>query len=245
MNGARPSVAAMDPGFYGKLPCRGDFVGRQLSRDFIDVWDRWLQEGLEAARHRLGEDWLEYYLASPVWRFLLDPGIAGPAPVIGVLMPSVDQVGRYFPLTVATELPAEYRVVDLAALADPWCEQAETAVLSALEEDSDFETFAEVVEDLDRPMLPAPTSGGADQAGWWLRVEDDANLSRAVGAVISHGLGRAETKRSLWWTRGSEQIEPAVAVTSNLPAPQNMLAFLDGAWKDRGWGDAIRPRGAP
>ena len=244
MIGARDGTASMEPGFYGKLPCRGDFVGRQLSRGFIDVWDRWLQEGLEAARQQMGEDWLEYYLATPVWRFLLDPGIAGPAPVIGVLMPSVDQVGRYFPLTVATELPVEYRVVDLASLADPWCEQAESAVLSALEEDIDFDAFADVVEDLDRPMLPAPAKDDADSAGWWVRVEDGANLSRAVATVISHGLGRAETKRSLWWTRGSEQIDPAVAVTSNLPAPRNMLAFLDGAWEQRGWGDAVRPRGA-
>src|SRR5690606_36950533 len=30
------------PGFYGKLPSRGDFVSRRLPADFIGQWDAWL-----------------------------------------------------------------------------------------------------------------------------------------------------------------------------------------------------------
>ena len=51
-------------------------------------------------------DWLDGYLASPSWRFLLMPGVMDGQPWAGVLMPSVDRVGRYYPLTIARPLPA-------------------------------------------------------------------------------------------------------------------------------------------
>ena len=98
--------ASATPGWYGKLPTLGDFASRRLDGDFIDPWDRWLGEGLAAQREQLGAGWLDAYLGSPVWRFVLMPGVlpgpAGAAVLAGVLMPSVDKVGRYFPLTLVT-----------------------------------------------------------------------------------------------------------------------------------------------
>ena len=46
-------------------------------------------------------------MTAPVWRFALPSGIAGAAPMIGVVMPSVDRVGRQFPLTLMTDLPTD------------------------------------------------------------------------------------------------------------------------------------------
>ena len=47
-----PVSAASDdaPGFYGKLPARGDFIGRRLGRPFIEAWDGWLQQAVLASR---------------------------------------------------------------------------------------------------------------------------------------------------------------------------------------------------
>ena len=95
------------PGWYGKLPTLGDFASRRLDAEFIEPWDVWLGEGLAAQRAQQGEAWLDAYLRSPVWRFVLLPGVLSPAqtaPIAGVLMPSVDRVGRYFPLTLAMPL---------------------------------------------------------------------------------------------------------------------------------------------
>ncbi len=97
----------MTPGWYGKLPSLGDFASRRLAAEFIEPWDQWLGEGLAAQRALQGEAWLDAYLRSPVWRFVLLPSVvsaAQAAPVAGVLMPSVDRVGRYFPFTVALPL---------------------------------------------------------------------------------------------------------------------------------------------
>ncbi|MDE2050717.1 MAG: type VI secretion system-associated protein TagF, partial [Gammaproteobacteria bacterium] len=35
-----------ETGFYGKLPCRGDFMQRRAPQEFVDVWDAWLSECL-------------------------------------------------------------------------------------------------------------------------------------------------------------------------------------------------------
>ena len=92
------------PGWYGKLPTLGDFASRRLEADFIEPWDVWLGECMQAQRDAMGEAWLDAYLHSPPWRFLLMPGVLdGKEPqqmLGGVLMPSVDRVGRYFPLTI-------------------------------------------------------------------------------------------------------------------------------------------------
>jgi type VI secretion system protein ImpM len=90
--------AALDPrpGIYGKLPSNGDFVTRRLPATFLQPWDQWLQESTADSRDQLGRRWLEIYLTSPVWRFALSPGTTGQLPWAGVLMPSVDSVGRYW-----------------------------------------------------------------------------------------------------------------------------------------------------
>src|SRR5215470_6993527 len=76
-------------GFYGKLPSHGDFLRRRVADAFVGVWDGWLQECLAASRAALGESWLDVYLTSPAWRFACAAGASGPAPVVGVMAPSV------------------------------------------------------------------------------------------------------------------------------------------------------------
>src|SRR5690606_10627892 len=98
-------ASSHEPGFYGKLPSRGDFVSRRLAQDFVGHWDAWLQQGLAASQAALGERWLDVYLTSPIWRFAVAPGLIAEAGYVGVLVPSVDRVGRYFPLTAALALP--------------------------------------------------------------------------------------------------------------------------------------------
>ncbi|WP_286800080.1 type VI secretion system-associated protein TagF, partial [Pseudomonas sp. UBA4034] len=91
-------------GFYGKLASRGDFVSRALPQSFIGPWDNWLAAGLLASQNSLGAGWLNAYLVSPLWRFVLAPGVCGPDAAAGVVMPSIDRVGRYFPRAVVALL---------------------------------------------------------------------------------------------------------------------------------------------
>ena len=90
---------AVEIGLFGKLPSHGDFLRRRVSDAYVDAWDAWLRECLAESRAALGERWLDVYLTSPAWRFVCAPGACGPAPVMGLMVPSVDRVGRFFPLT--------------------------------------------------------------------------------------------------------------------------------------------------
>ena len=93
------------PGFFGKLPARGDFVGRRLDQAFRTAFDEWLQKSIATSKRQLGTAWLPAYLNAPIWRFVLGPNLCGSMPTLGVMMPSVDRVGRYFPLVIAAQLP--------------------------------------------------------------------------------------------------------------------------------------------
>src|SRR4051812_38574466 len=83
-------------GFFGKLPSHGDFIRRGVSENFVNVWDSWLQECMVESRRALDARWLNVYLTSPIWRFVLCDGVIGAASYAGILLPSVDKVGRYF-----------------------------------------------------------------------------------------------------------------------------------------------------
>ena len=132
-----PAPGGTAPGFFGKVRSHGDFVCRRLPPSFVTPWDRWLQAGLLRSRHDLGDAWLAAWLRAPIWRFQLAAGVCGADGWCGVLMPSLDCVGRYFPLTIAAPL-----VAGSAGAAWPDCFAAfEALALGALDEDFELSRF--------------------------------------------------------------------------------------------------------
>lgn len=91
--------------WYGKLPARGDFVGRGLPPRWRSDWDGWLQRGLALAATALdGPALRERLRAFAPWRYLALPA---PGEIwCGIMVPSHDRVGRAFPLTLAERLAA-------------------------------------------------------------------------------------------------------------------------------------------
>ncbi len=141
-------------GLFGKLPARGDFVRAGLPGDFVAAWDHWLEEVIGATRARLGAAWLPAFLEAPVWRFALAPGLCGAASVSGLWLPSVDRVGRYYPLTLAAMLPVA---------APDWLDAAEAAGRAALAADA---TPEEVLRRL--PAVAADTATPPPTGSrWW------------------------------------------------------------------------------
>jgi type VI secretion system protein ImpM len=130
------------PAWFGKLPGTGDFAQRRLSPDFVEVWDNWLQAGLQNLRTER-DDWLAHYLQAPLWFFALGPQVIGANPWAGLLMPSVDSVGRYFPLTLAIELASVNEVSSEDALAriQCWWQRSAQAALTALDSNMDATQF--------------------------------------------------------------------------------------------------------
>ena len=86
-------------GLYGKLPSKRDFIAIGTPRELLSVWEPWMQGGLSASRHSLGDHWKQAFLTAPIWRFWLGADLCGTT-VLGAFMSSLDGVGRYFPLTL-------------------------------------------------------------------------------------------------------------------------------------------------
>jgi type VI secretion system protein ImpM len=180
-------------GLFGKLPARGDFVRLGLPGSFVAPWDAWLQRGLSASRERMGAEWLPAFLEAPVWRFALPPGVCGEGAVVGLIMPSVDRVGRYFPLTLAAVFAPGVGPEDAAV--GPWLDACEAEARAALEEDATPEQVATRI-----PKLPSVAAG--DAAGvWWTEggprvaparlvlpaLPDGEKFAEMLGAAAVHG----------------------------------------------------------
>ena len=149
MNSQQDAASNMAPGWFGKLPGMGDFASRRLPEPFRNAWDRWLQHGLTRLRARR-EDWTERYLQAPLWCFVLGEGVIGAGGWLGVMMPSVDGVGRYFPFTIAAELVSSRPELHGAVLArtQHWWTLAAQAALEGLEHDLDAQRFDARLQEL-------------------------------------------------------------------------------------------------
>lgn len=199
---ARAQLSRRDlPGWFGKLPGMGDFAQRRLPEQFRAVWDSWLQKGLFELRSRQ-PDWVERYLAGPIWFFALGAHLAGPSPWLGVMMPSVDSAGRYFPLTLAIELTADEATQPepSQAWALQWWEASAKAALSALESDLDANRFESSLNE---------AFGG------------DVDGSRPVGPQVH----LPAAYQSIWRTHPSDANSPSLVVTG-LPTEASFDALF-------------------
>lgn len=149
-------------GWHGKLPSVSDFAARRLDPAFIELWDGALSASLAALRDSAGERWTDVYLASPTWRFVAGRGFLPPpfdaTDWAGLVMPSVDRVGRYYPLTLA--VPLDLHGAALPALWN-WLGELEDAAYAALQEDWPIERLEVELERLAGP--PASEGETADE----------------------------------------------------------------------------------
>jgi type VI secretion system protein ImpM len=226
-------------GFFGKVTSHGDFVGRRLAPSFQQPWDDWLQSGLQQSRQALGERWLPTWLNSPIWRFALAPGVCGEHGCAGVVMPSVDRVGRHFPLTVAAGWGGQVPLLDCVTRYDGWFSRIEELALSSLRDDFSLDAFDAALCALSgQPGVTAvdvPASAGtvialdALQPLFAQLEKPSPRLLQAAASAALHG-------HSLWWTDGAPDVAPCLLVCRGLPAPKAFTALLDGDWLGHGWG---------
>lgn len=220
------------PGVFGKIPTLGDFITRRLHSRFVDSWDQWLQNALLISKEQLGTQWLDTYLTSPIWQFCLSPGICDTNCWAGIIMPSVDRVGRYFPLTFAVALPPDrqqdepsgWPIDAIFTKAAHWFEQMEQLALATLQEDIDS-------TELDHRLqtLPFPNSkSGADQIritssnadghfAFHAALHHPDVVESAFAALGIHLLAATYPTYSLWLTKDPDPMKSSFRVFSDLP----------------------------
>ena len=229
-------AGAVIAGWHGKLPSLGDFASRRLEPDFVGAWDGWLAAGLSALQQREPEHWLQHYLACPAWRFVLMPGLL-PAPFdhqafAGVLMPSVDRIGRYFPFTVIAPLPSlPHSETDLRTLLS-WLHDVDDLAVDALQDDWSIERLEAELGQCLRPGWQAP-SGGASallpMAGSVVAhaVAGSQAIVDLLAAAQVQALLQAGAGHAFWWADGTAG-DRRLLVTRGLPKNED-LRLLFGA----------------
>lgn len=240
MPGRVVSMAAQVTGFYGKLPSHGDFLSRRLPRQFIEPWDQWLQGGLAASREQLGKAWLNTFLVSPIWEFALAPGLCGDDAWAGVMMPSVDKVGRYFPLTLVAKVDRGR----LTRLFDPgcgWFDALAELALSTLEYDFDLHAFDQQLERLNVAEFlvaevdsPA-TLGGSGRMAFQFLLDNERDTPQAFAALGNRLCERFLAGCSYWRSSETEDTKPVLLLCEGLPPIDAYIGFLNGDWSQRGW----------
>ena len=197
------------PGWFGKIPNLGDFASRRLPDEFIRPWDDWLQHGMVTARERFGDAWPDAYLVAPIRRFWVGPGVLGAASWAGLLMPSVDRVGRHFPLTIAST--SEGLAPALAAC--EWFRALDGVARQVLDEECGIDELEEALAQISATphgepahelagTLLRPFGEAANCSVWWC---DDAGPATPFLCVVA--LPPAESFATLLAPCGSLRCE--------------------------------------
>jgi type VI secretion system protein ImpM len=220
-------------GWYGKIPAVGDFATRRVPREFVATWDDWLQRSLASSASALGAAWLDVYLQGPILRFVLLPGICGESLWTGIVMPSVDRVGRYFPLTIVVALEERPGTLAAAVSSHNWFAALEKIALRTLESDALPEELDAGLVEAPFPWSPVDVGAAVALAGWWRTPStaghatdladvnrlDDLVLAGAESAFTAAGRGN-----SLWWSLGEGRVR--LRCFTGLPPPEYFSDLL-------------------
>jgi type VI secretion system protein ImpM len=227
------------PGWYGKLPSLGDFASRRLEGEFIPTWDAWLQAVLQATRSSFGEGWLDSYLTMPIWRFVLLPGLVGPNAWAGVLMPSVDRVGRHFPLTLVVALSSYTAAAHAVFRGADWFGGLEDTALGALDPMRGLDEFDQSV--VDRAFTAPQTADLENSNGGAPRrlpsAEEGFELLAKAEAL--RAWGRHAGWNGLWWTRGRVDGDPLMLTCAELPTAEEFGWLLQSRLSPAGRPDTV------
>ena len=216
-------------GYFGKLPTLGDFVHQLLPQDFANGWHAWLQQSMATARESLGDDFLNYYLNCPVWKFLVSPGVCGVQAVAGLTIPSVDKVGRYFNFTLATVLPMGTDPCTYALRNQEGLLELENLALDILAEDYAKEEIELKVRDVSLLFnTPSATHHDIETGPEFIRASLDGTFPFAdqVGGLLTHLINQNLGDYSIWWYGQAGQTQSQIVVCNGLPSHEIYLRLL-------------------
>lgn len=169
-----PDRAVTGAGVFGKLPAHGDFITRGFAPETRDALDSWLSASIAGAREALGGGYEDAFDTAPPWRFVLPQGEGW---IAGALAPSVDGVGRRYP--ILAQVP-----VDALESGGNGAAHCEAAIYDAFEQGQDADAL--------HAAISQPVAEWDDEwpgrTGWWtmgseahaLTQERPAGLIRAM-----------------------------------------------------------------
>jgi type VI secretion system protein ImpM len=233
-------------GVYGKIPTHGDFLNLNLPSDFLEVWDHWMQQSVLASQEVLGESWLTHFLISPVWRFVLPSHCANAQSWAGIMLPSVDKVGRYYPLTLASSIPEQIGSCEYLSNAESWFQWLEDVAIMTLEKGLDADELVQALA-LNKEVLAFPKARpislkSARNLQCVVPLGPSEQTPHHVLPLLCDALIKPQMSSfSLWWTKGGEHVEASLLLADQLPRPVSYTAMLNGQWANWHWPSLFQP----
>jgi type VI secretion system protein ImpM len=207
-------------GLFGKHASRRDLVAIEVPGRFLSIFEPWLQAALSTSREQLGGAWSE---------------ICGTT-ILGALMASLDETGRYYPLTILAAGDSK------DAIAPPefdtneaWFKQVESFLLATLEPGVTLERISTSLERLPTPRTYPPVAPRepirALNLGGVLCPLDDCIEGKAFTSLRLADWAAAYAARAYWWTAGGVAFRPVALATRHLPHPDLFSAMLTGDFR--------------
>jgi type VI secretion system protein ImpM len=187
---------------------------------------------MSASRQSLGNDWRPAFLRAPIWRFWLGETLCGTT-VLGAFMPSLDQVGRYFPLTVfaCADEGEAIPPPELNQQAD-WFATTENFLLSTLDHDVTYETIVAGLDQLPAPLAENPAADSPDLVtvpqGMVAPVGAEQSFCDVFASMRVANHAKAYGSSSFWWTIGGDGFRPLALSARNMPDPFLFTEMLTG-----------------
>ncbi len=232
-------------GYFGKTPHRGDFVRFNLPKAFVTVWDDWLQQLMITGEQKYTSQWSTIYETAPSYRFALSTDIAGDSTWAGILLPSVDKVGRRFPFCIVASLPKGEQPAGLLSSPPQWFEKLISLAEGVNDPDYDFahlqDELAELVAQI-RPTEQPTESIHGERPHDYLKIIADSssalNHVTSSAALLDSVLNQFAFQYSIWVTHTNTD-EGVTYLSNGLPWSDDGLSLFDQVW-DTGKGVSVR-----
>ncbi len=217
-------------GIFGKLPQKRDFIALNLPRAVLEPFETWLQSAIAVSRNELGQSWQDLYLVSPIWRFWIGADIMSTT-CAGALMPSVDSVGRFFPLAIIYFAePGEELAAPPFDPQDIWYFTIEERLLSVLEPEKNV-AVERLMEGLSPPQTttraPSPWPNRFKRGSVWR--SDGGAASEVLSVMMTADYWESMAGRTFWWTNGGSSTGPLIYVRNALPDPTFYVNMIRGS----------------
>jgi type VI secretion system protein ImpM len=222
-------------GWFGKLPCAGDFVYRRLPYAVVDAVDQWLRRGLAELRAAEPANWRQVYGDAPIWNCAVPARSTGTGmTLIGLLAPSRDRVGREFPLCAGLALPESRTAGAFLAASHEWLATLGRLVIEARARPTTLDAFDDAVQRIALPTSVSsglPSSGGDDILSILNSTSEDVPT---VPMPLAHTLPWPDLPRefdpdagtSYWWTNTADGAALRGFTTDSGLAPSLLLTLM-------------------
>jgi len=166
-------AGAYTGGVFGKIPSKGDFISFGLPRRFTDPWESVCRTGLDRYRQHYATTWIDTFLVAPISVFSI--ALYTDEKWVGVVIPSVDKVNRYFPLLLARNVSTnlERRSHGAEKSLYGFFSEGTQTLLDALDVDRfDMESWCAHVTAVVATPVASDTDMGHRISGWYHYAEE-------------------------------------------------------------------------